>query len=448
MSLLLQALQKAAKNREDGAIEGAVEPGDNAELSLEPVSEPDIGEEITPDPAPSRTPSPAQAATVMRAAETPSYTAIDWMRDHYMVTFIGGAVLFAIGYGLYVYIQISNPGFLRPAVPTGPSPLQTVTAPVVTETAASEKISGMPEEMGSIPGGSQESAASTGAIAAAAPIPEKTPARASVPTDAGTSVKKPLRLRRAPATELAGADDSSNAPTARNVSIEDGVEVIEIPPSPAIAAMPTPNAARREISVRRQASGVTPIAPELLSAYEALQQGDYAKSRALYAQVLNSEPRNIDALLGVAAIAWKQGRAEEAGRHYSRVLDLDPRNAHAQAGLIAMLGMADPVAAESRLKQLIDREPTGFLYFTLGNLYAEQGLWPPAQNAYFQAAQFQPDNPDYAFNLAVGLEHLGKTSLALDYYRKALDLSFKKGRANFDQNLAIQRVGQLSTRVE
>lgn len=445
MSLLLQALQKAAKNREDGATEGAVEPGDNAELSLEPVTEPEIGEEVTPDP----TPSPAQAATVMRAAETPNYTALDWMRDHYMMTFIGGAVLFAIGYGLYVYIQISNPDFLRPAVPAAASPLQTVAAPVVSETATSEKISGMPEEMGSIPERTQEFATSTGTIAGtAAPIPEKASALASIPVNARVSARNPAKLRRTSVPKLKRADDSSSAPAARNVSIEDGVEVIEIPPSSSIAAVPTRNAAGEEISIRRQTSGVTPVAPNLLSAYEALQQGDYARSRALYAEVLSGEPRNIDALLGMAAIAWKQGRAEEAGRHYSRVLDLDPRNAHAQTGLIAMLGIADPVAAESRLKQLIDREPTGFLYFTLGNLYAEQGLWPLAQNAYFQAAQFQPDNPDYAFNLAVGLEHLGKTNLALDYYRKALDLSFRKGRANFDQNLAIQRVGQLSARVE
>lgn len=445
MSLLLQALQKAAKNREDGATEGAVESGENAELSLEPVTEPEIGEEVTPDP----TPSPAQAATVMRAAETPSYTALDWMRDHYMMTFIGGAVLFAIGYGLYVYIQISNPDFLRPAVPTAPSPLQTIAAPVVSETAASEKISGMPEEMGSIPERTQGTAKSTGTIAGTAgPAPEKASALASTPVDAGTGARNPAKLRRASDPKLKRADDASSAPAARNVSIEDDVEVIEIPPSPSIAAVSTRNATGEEISIRRQTSGVTPVAPDLLSAYEALQQGDYARSRALYADVLSSEPRNIDALLGMAAIAWKQGRAEEAGRHYSRVLDLDPRNAHAQAGLIAMLGIADPAAAESRLKQLIDREPTGFLYFTLGNLYAEQGLWPLAQNAYFQAAQFQPDNPDYAFNLAVGLEHLGKANLALDYYRKALDLSFKKGRANFDQNLAIQRVGQLSARVE
>jgi tetratricopeptide (TPR) repeat protein len=129
-------------------------------------------------------------------------------------------------------------------------------------------------------------------------------------------------------------------------------------------------------------------------------------------------------------------------------LELDPRNSYAQAGLISIVGGADAQASESRLKQLIARDPSAFLYFSLGNLYAEQGQWPAAQQAYSQAYQMQQDNADYAFNLAVGLEHLGQNRLALDYYRKALDLSFKKGHANFDQSLVIQRVGQLSTRVE
>jgi tetratricopeptide (TPR) repeat protein len=179
-----------------------------------------------------------------------------------------------------------------------------------------------------------------------------------------------------------------------------------------------------------------------------LQLGQYDKAGSLYSQVLSRDPDNIDAMLGLAAIAWKQGRPAVASQYYGRVLEMEPRNTHAQAGLIAILGNADPIAAETKLKQLIDREPSGFLYFTLGNLYAERSLWSQAQRAYFQAYQLQPDNSDYAFNLAVGLEHLGQGRPALDYYRKALDLSFRSGRANFDQKLAIERVGQLSARVE
>jgi tetratricopeptide (TPR) repeat protein len=202
------------------------------------------------------------------------------------------------------------------------------------------------------------------------------------------------------------------------------------------------------ISVRRQPATLVPVDPTLMQAYEALQQGDLALAHRLYQQVLEAEPRSIDALLGLGAIAWKEGRIEEAGQRYQRVLELEPRNAYAQAGLIAIIGGADPQASESRLRLLIAREPSAFLYFTLGNLYADQGQWPGAEQAYFQAFQLQPDNPDYAFNLAVGLEHIGQFRPALDYYRKALDLSFRKGRANFDQNLVIKRVGQLSARVE
>jgi tetratricopeptide (TPR) repeat protein len=442
MSLLLQALQKAAKNREEGDNEETVTPAVNAELALEPVSEPDFGEEPLASPAP----SPAQAATVMRASETPRYTPIDWMRDHYMITFVSGAVLFAIGYGLYIYIQISNPGFLRPSRPATQAPMQMAAAPAPAPASAA-KISGMPDEMGTIPAAAPETAQAAKQPTAAAPDNRAPSAPATTASARPAPVAAPAPSpRRTPRPRA--ADTAAVAADARNVTIEDGVEVVEIPPSPAVATAEAGKPAREEISIRRQGPGVVPVKPQLQAAYEALQQGDYANSRTLYSEVLADDPRSIDALLGMAAIAWKQGRAEEASRHYARVLELDPRNTYAQAGLISMLGSTDRVAAESRLKQLIGREPSGFLYFTLGNLYAEQGAWPAAQQAYFQAYQFQPDNADYAFNLAVGLEHLGQPNLALDYYRKALDLSFRKGRANFDQGLAIQRVGQLSGRVE
>ena len=193
---------------------------------------------------------------------------------------------------------------------------------------------------------------------------------------------------------------------------------------------------------------MTAVSPALMQAYETLQRGDNAKAKELYEQVLQADPRNVDALLGLGAIALNDGRVEDASRYYQSVLELDPRNSYAQAGLISIIGAADVPASESRLKRLIARDPSAFLYFSLGNLYAEQAQWPNAQQAYYQAFQMQPDNPDYAFNLAIGLEHLGQNRLALDYYRKALDLSFKKGHANFDQSLVIQRVGQLSTRIE
>lgn len=228
-----------------------------------------------------------------------------------------------------------------------------------------------------------------------------------------------------------------SAPSTVRTESADGVETIVIPSSP-----------QQGIAVSRQPTTTLPIDPTLVQAYEALQQGDFARARGLYEQVWQADPRNLDALLGLAAIAARNSESTLALRYYQSALELDPRNAYAQAGLLSIVGGADPGATESQIKLLIAREPSALLYFGLGTLYAEQGQWPSAQQAYFQAYQLQPDNPDYAFNLAVGLEHMGQPRAALDYYRKALDLSFRRGRANFDQNLVIERVGQLSSRVE
>jgi tetratricopeptide (TPR) repeat protein len=190
------------------------------------------------------------------------------------------------------------------------------------------------------------------------------------------------------------------------------------------------------------------VAPTVKEAYQALQDGRLEHAETLYRRTLQSDAQNVDALLGLAALSVQRGQAQQAIGFYERALEAEPRNSVAQAGLIALLGQADPQMSETRLKQLIAREPSAFLLFSLGNLYAGQNQWPAAQQAYFQAYQMQTDNPDYAYNLAVGLEHLNQPKLALTYYRKAIELSFQKGRANFDQKSVIERIGQLSARYD
>ena len=181
----------------------------------------------------------------------------------------------------------------------------------------------------------------------------------------------------------------------------------------------------------------------LLNAYQALERARFDEAQSLYLQALRSEPRNVDALLGLAAISLQQNNAEAASKYYLQVLEYDPRNSLAQAGLIGLLGRADPAGAETRLRQLLAREPSAFLYFTLGNLYADQSQWAQAQAAYYQAHALQPDNPDYAYNLAVGLERLSQPRIALDFYRKAAQLARDRGHANFDVAVAQTRIRKL-----
>ena len=105
--------------------------------------------------------------------------------------------------------------------------------------------------------------------------------------------------------------------------------------------------------------------------------------------------------------------------------------------------------SETQLKQLIAREPSAFLYLQPGQSLCDARIsGRPHSRPISRRFRLQPDNPDYAYNLAVGLEHLNQPKLALTYYRKAIELSFQKGHANFDQKRVIERIGQLSARVD
>jgi tetratricopeptide (TPR) repeat protein len=186
------------------------------------------------------------------------------------------------------------------------------------------------------------------------------------------------------------------------------------------------------------------INPNLLAAYEAFNAGDNASAQRLYRQVLQGDVRNVDALLGMAAIAARQGRNSDAMGWYGKVLEVEPRNSVAQAAMVGVLGQVDPVGSESRIKNLLAQQPhAAHLHAALGNLYAEQNQWPSAQQAYFQAHQYDANNAEYTFNLAVSLDQLGKPALALQYYKTTLELLPKSGVSSINRTQVESRIAQL-----
>jgi Tfp pilus assembly protein PilF len=204
--------------------------------------------------------------------------------------------------------------------------------------------------------------------------------------------------------------------------------------------LPETTPERGEIRIQRGAPAEQ-LNPHLTRAYQALQAGNLNEALEAYRKVLQSDRNNRDALLGLAALQERKGDAESAARLYQRLLELDPNDGTAQAGLTG-LGEGDPVRAESRLKSLLSQQPDSDpLHFALGNLYAGQQRWAEAQQAYFRAFQKQPGNPDYLYNLAVSLDHLGQNKLARDYYRKALAAADRPH--NFSPEEVRERVGAL-----
>jgi len=216
------------------------------------------------------------------------------------------------------------------------------------------------------------------------------------------------------------------------------------PPAPRFAPAPPPTQPRLAEAPVTQTRPSPQIDPKVASGYAAYLAGDLATARADYQAALRDDAGNRDALLGLAATDVRAGRYEAAEAAYLRVLQNDPTDSNAQAGLIALrASRLDPLATESRVKTLLAADPgANVLHFTLGNQLAQQGRWAEAQQAYFKAMAADPDNPDFAFNLAVSLDHLRQSKLAADYYRRAIALAEKHG-ASFDLAAARTRAAQL-----
>jgi tetratricopeptide (TPR) repeat protein len=416
MSLLLEALKKAEKAKEEAQRRAKGEPA-APELRIEnepPVPEkpvltraelPDIrqpleilSEEIAPrqpEAAPQafEEPQAADRATARKVFEAKFREPNPRLQFQIALASLG---LAAIGIVAYFWYQ------LRP-----PAPLVQLNPPPAAQQAAAPAPAP----------GTRPSAAAT--ITAPAAIPGLPPVAAAAAAAPAPREAAPLAPERA--ARIAPPVAPRSAP--RSVP----------PPQPRLAEAP--------VTQTRQPPQID---PKVASGYAAYVAGDFATARSDYQAALREDGGNRDALLGLAATDVRSGRYEAAEATYLRLLQSDPTDSNAQAGLIALrASRLDPLATESRVKNLLAADPgANVLHFTLGNQFAQQGRWAEAQQAYFKAMAADPDNPDFAFNLAVSLDHLRQSKLAADYYRRALALAEKHG-ASFDLAAARTRAAQL-----
>ena len=176
------------------------------------------------------------------------------------------------------------------------------------------------------------------------------------------------------------------------------------------------------------------------------RDGAYAEAEAVYKNILRRSPTSIDALRGIAQLATATRRYQLAAATYLKILNLYPGDPFAVSGLTNLGGNSlDVYEVERSLKDLIGKNPDldGRIYFSLGNAYARQQRWIDSQEAYFQAFSQEPENPDYAYNLAVTLDYLNKPKLALNYYSEAVRLAKKSKLSGFNVSVAEARISVL-----
>jgi tetratricopeptide (TPR) repeat protein len=181
----------------------------------------------------------------------------------------------------------------------------------------------------------------------------------------------------------------------------------------------------------------------LKDAYAAYQRGDNNAALAKYNRVLADDPQNRNALLARAAINVQNDKSADAIEDYQTLLIANPKDSLAMSSLISVASIS-PSKSESQLKGMIRDEPSSpHLNFALANVYGAQNRWQEAQNLYFKALENNPNDPNYAYNLAVSLEHISKPKVAITYYQRAL-VNFNNGLATFNRAVVDQRVEILS----
>jgi Tfp pilus assembly protein PilF len=455
MSLLIKALDKAqsakAEEAQSAKTEPAkpklqkpqpIEPDDNLTLSLSPsknmaanmtADEPsDIFNELL---GPSSTSTEKTLSTVrsvnvnaQSAANVFSSKGMAPKKGNQLLPIVAGlALITLLGMGAYFYRQINHspepavvPRLAQAQIPA-PPPVE-VAQPVVTTPVES--------------------------IPAAISAPEKELVASRLPpiiTSNETVIFTPVKAKTTKKPQKVISDDmivedESIVADESAENVENIGEVSE--PQVVVKKTAKSKSLKSNSAIASESASITPsgvsvsknksqaqVSPTLMRAYDAYNAGNDADAQKLYKQVLQHDIRNVDALLGLGAIAQRQGRLADANGWFGKVLEVEPRNSMAQAAMLNNNTQTGDINNETHLKNMLAKQPDDAnLHAELGNYYAAQNQWPSAQQAYFDAYRLHA-SANNALNLAVSLDQMGKPKLALPYYQRALDLAQTGGNS-------------------
>ena len=390
----------------------------------------DLGEENQP--------TPVAAQTVFTAGATKQVS----LRNKWPII-VGLVVVVAIAGSIIVYqsvtplvndiperqlagdLDIRQPPETTPTPPTVPE--SGTTTPAVAEQPPQQPVPAGQEQQPQ-----QQPPQEQAPAKPAETVTQTTPATTGQPA-AGEDVTEPQPGETTPGESVAS--------TGQPPVIAAGAEQAPDEETPASNQLKQPGPELIKIS---RSQGVDQHSKVLGDAYAAFQSGDLDQARSKYEEAIKYLPDNRDALLGLGAIAMKEGDLTRVYEIYSRLYKLNPHDPVARAVLVNMDYQTDPVSRESTLKLMIDKNPKeAFLYFALGNVYASQSRWAEAQQAYFDAYRNNSSNPDYALNLAISLDHMSQFKTALDYYNTALKLAGDQTPA-FDSAAVRNRIQTLA----
>jgi len=180
---------------------------------------------------------------------------------------------------------------------------------------------------------------------------------------------------------------------------------------------------------------------ELERAYNALIAGKSDLAIQIYEDVLTGNPRNKEALFGLASTYHRAGQIDMARALYGKLLQIDPKHRDGLNNFLVLLADEAPREALVQMERLESQNP-GFspIPAQMAVIYQKLGDQEKAVDKMYHALSIAPENITYRYNLAVMLDRNGKYEEAGKLYSQILDAHAKGEVVPGDKTKIQQRL--------
>lgn len=165
-----------------------------------------------------------------------------------------------------------------------------------------------------------------------------------------------------------------------------------------------------------------PLSPtEALHAYNS---GDFTLARELFEALVEENPVDVDALVGLGMSLWRLNYPQDAKTALDRALTIQPRHETALRSMgIVLLGTNELESAHGVMKRCVSGAPHSSQgWLTLGLIEQRLGRTTDAEVCFLTALQRNPSYPEAMNNLATVYLDQGRYGEAKDLALKAIEL--------------------------
>ena len=161
----------------------------------------------------------------------------------------------------------------------------------------------------------------------------------------------------------------------------------------------------------------------ILKARQTSWKGNYDEAISIYRQLIKDNPKDIEAMLGLASVLSWQKKYQESSTIYQKVRDMRPDIPDGELGLLRLRAwQGEHAAAEEGLKALHSKHPERFdILMLLAQVTAWQKKYKVSVEYYKKALAIHPENPEATKGLATTYKWMKNTKEGVKLYAKILE---------------------------